>query len=346
LPIHNPEANSASKARLIAALRQGRLIGVTGAGLSAWAGYPVWNGALARLADLVAEITGDRQLAEEVIAQNMDLLFCAQKLGQIIGEVEFSNFLLREFGPTGKVPPNVLLQFASLPLRHIVTLNFDISGEEAHTAIHAPFQSQSSASDESLVDFFRQIDLPEFPKTIFHLHGQFNDPLDLIALTEVGYQRLYTRSPLFHHQLENLIVSKSILFAGFGFTDSDVVNTFRETARLVRAQLNNKQVHYHFAIIGLSGQDGGLNDDRAMRLLMSDRYLIDAVFYNIGNGENPHAEFADLMREFAEACGESVAVTLSPNAPVAEFVDPRDVQRMQDLNVGFLRRVEQDHEND
>jgi hypothetical protein len=346
LPIHNPEANSAAKARLIAALREGRLIGMTGAGLSAWAGYPVWNGALGRLANLVAEITGDRQRGEQVIAQNMDLLFCAQKLGQIVGNDEFSNFLLREFGPTGKVPPNVLLQFASLPLRHIVTLNFDLSCEEAHTAIQLPFRSQSSASDQLLVDFFRQMDVPESPKTIFHLHGQFSDPLDRIALTEVGYQRLYTRSPLFLHHLENLIVTKSIMFAGFGFTDSDVVIRFRETARLVRAQLNNRQVHYHFAIIGLSGQDGAQNDDRAMRSLMSDRYLIDAIFYNIGAGENPHAEFAELIRELAEACGEGVPAAMPVEAPVAEFVDPMDVQRMQNLNVGFLRRVEQDHEND
>jgi SIR2-like domain len=348
LPIHDREANSAAKERLIATLRQGRLIGMTGAGLSAWAGYPVWNGALRRLADLVAEITGDAGRGEQVIAQNMDLLFCAQKLGQIIGEVEFSNFLLREFGPTGRYPPNVLLQFASLPLRHIVTLNFDLSCEEAHTVIQVPFQSQSSASDELLLDFFRKMDVPEFPKTIFHLHGQFSDPLDKIALTEVGYQRLYTRSPLFLHHLENLMVSKSILFTGFGFTDSDVVNRFRETARLVRTELNNRQVHYHFAIIGLSGQDGGQNDDRAMREFMSDRYLIDAVFYNTVEGESPHAEFAELMRELAEACGEGVpaAAVLPAAALVAEVVDPRDVQRMQTLNAGFLRRVEQDHEND
>ena len=66
MPIYNPEANSAAKARLIAALQQGRLIGMTGAGLSAWVGYPVWNGALRRLADLVAEITGDAQLPHSV----------------------------------------------------------------------------------------------------------------------------------------------------------------------------------------------------------------------------------------------------------------------------------------
>jgi hypothetical protein len=162
LPIHNPEVNSAAKARLIAALQQGRLIGVTGAGLSAWAGYPVWNSALRRLADLVAEITGDGQRGEEVIVHNMDMLFCAQKLGQIIGDVEFSNFLLREFGPTGKLPPNVLLQFASLPLRHIVTLNFDLSCEEAHTAIQVPFRSQSSRKGNRVCALFPYCSLADF----------------------------------------------------------------------------------------------------------------------------------------------------------------------------------------
>lgn len=346
MPINNPEANTAAKARLIAALRQGRLIGMTGAGLSTWAGYPVWNGALRRLAVLVAQITGDEQRGKEIIAQNTDMLFCAQKLGQIIGDVEFSNFLLREFGPTGKLSPKVLRQFSSLPLRHIATLNFDLSCEEAHTAIQVPFRSQSSASDEHFVDFFRQMDVPEFPKTIFHLHGQFSDPLDKIALTEIGYQRLYIHSPLFLRQLENLMVSKSILFVGFGFMDSDVVNRLREIARLVRAQLQNRQVHYHFAIIGLSGREGRENDDRAVRENMSDRYLIDTVFYNVGDGENPHAEFAGLIQELAEACGEGVPATLPVETPAAEFVDPRDVQRMQNLNAGFLRRVEQDHEND
>lgn len=315
---------------------------MTGAGLSAWAGYPIWSGALRRLAALVTEITNDQRIGADIIAQNTDMLFCAQKLGQIIGDEEFSNFLLREFGPVGRPSPLVLRQFASLPLRHIATLNFDMSCEEAHTAIQAPFQSQSSGSDEHFVDFFRQMDIDGFQKTIFHLHGQFNDALDKIALTEIGYQRLYVHSPLFLRQLENLMISKSMLFVGFGFTDSDVVTRLREMARLVRVQLHNQQVHYHFAIIGLTGQD----DDRAVRQNMSDRYLIDAVFYNVGDGENPHIEFSGLIQELSEACGGVIPAVLPIEPAGAGLVDPRDVQRMRNLNAGFIRRVEQDHEID
>ena len=320
------------------------MIGMTGAGLSAWAGYPLWSGALTKLAGLVAEITGDNERGEQVIAQNVDMLFCAQKLGEIVGDDEFSNFLLREFGPSGRHPPNVLLQFTSLPLRHIVTLNFDLSCEEAHTVMKVPFRSLSSANDDRFVEFFRQIDAQNNPKTIFHLHGQFNDPLDKIALTESGYQRLYTKSPLFLHHLENLMLSKSILFVGFGFTDIDVVTRFRETARLVQTQLGNRRVHYHFAIIGLSGAPGPLNDDRAVRELMSDRYLTDAVFYNIGDGVDGHIEFAEMIREFSEACGQTEPPQLSLTAPGPDVVGLEDLQRMENTSTSFLRRVEQDHE--
>ena len=132
MPIHDQEENSAAKARLIAALHEGRLIGMTGAGLSAWAGYPLWNGTLHHLADLVTEITGDAQRGADLSAQNMDMLFCAQRLGQVVGAAAFADFLSREFDRMAERLPTFSVHFALLPLRHILTLNFDLSCEAAH----------------------------------------------------------------------------------------------------------------------------------------------------------------------------------------------------------------------
>jgi hypothetical protein len=341
LPIHEQGANSEAKARLIAALQERRLIGMTGAGLSAWAGYPLWRGALQRLADLVTAVTGDTRRGADLIAQNIDLLFCAQRLGQVLGEAEFSAFIAREFGPNGRVPPNVLLHFALLPLRHIVTLNFDLSCEDAHTAADVQFRSLSSSSNEALAGFFREMDYEACPKTIFHLHGQFNDPLATIALTEQGYQRLYSDGALFLHHFKNLVLSKSLLFTGFGFTDNDVTQIFYKCARLVKAQLDNRALLYHFAIIGLGANDDQANNDRAMRQYLSDRYLTDAIFYNVRDGDNPHAEFPELMRELAEACNQAIPPVLRPVEPLADVVPIEDIQRMEDLSDGFLRRVEE-----
>jgi hypothetical protein len=346
LPIHDQPANSAAKARLIEALRERRLIGITGAGLSAWAGYPLWRSALQRLAELVTTVTADPQQGADILALNIDLLFCAQRLGHVLGDAEFSGFIAREFGPNGRVPPNVLLHFALLPLRHILTLNFDLSCEEAHTAANVPFRSLSSSSNESLARFFREMDYGACPKTIFHLHGQFNDQLAKIALTEQGYQRLYSDAALFLHHFKTLVISKSLLFTGFGFTDNDVTQIFYRSARLVKAQLDNKAVLYHFAIIGLGANDDQANDDRAMRLYLSDRYLTDAVFYSVRGDDNPHAEFPELMRELAEACNQTIPAELSPVETLADAVPIEDIQRMEYLSDGFLRRIDENHEND
>lgn len=346
LPIRDQEENSAAKARLIAALNEGRLIGMTGAGLSAWAGYPLWNGALHHLADLVTEITGDARRGADLLAQNMDMLFCAQRLGREVGHAAFADFIAREFGPNGRTPPNVLLHFALLPLRHILTLNFDLSCEEAHTSADVAYRSLSSSGNEALVSFFRELDRQECPKTIFHLHGQFNDPLTHIALTETGYQRLYSDGALFHHHFKNLVISKSLLFVGFGFTDNDVTQMFYRSTRLVKAQLGDQTVHYHFAIIGLRPDDGQKNDDRAMRQYMSDRYLTDTVFYNVREDDNPHAEFAELLKEIADALHTTIPAVLTPPGPVPDMVAIADIQRMENFSDGFLRRVERGQEDD
>lgn len=343
MPIHEEGANSAAKARLIAALRERRLIGMTGAGLSKSAGYPLWNEALLHLAARVREVTGDTQQADDLLVQNAnDPLYCAQRLGALIGDAEFTNFIAREFGPNGRTPPNVLLYFALLPLRHVLTLNFDLSCEGAHTAANVPFRSLSSSSNEELAGFFREMNSDGCVKTIFHLHGRFNDPLLNIALTEVGYQRLYGTDTLFHHHFKDMVISKSVMFAGFGFTDSDIEHMFYDTARLVKKQLDNKAIHYHFAIIGV-GPNG---DDRSVRQRLSDRYLTDAVFYNVRDGDNPHAEFPELMRELAEACDQTIPAVLSPVEPLADVVAIEDIQRMEDMSDGFLRRIEENHEND
>jgi hypothetical protein len=238
------------------------------------------------------------------------------------------------------------LHFALLPLRHIATLNFDLSGEEAHTAANVAFRSLSSSSNDALAGFFREMDYEACPKTLFHLHGQFNDPLAKIALTEHGYQRLYSEGALFLHHFKNLVISKSLLFAGFGFTDNDVTQIFYRSARLVKAQLDNRAVLYHFAIIGLGTSNDQANDDRAMRQYLSDRYLTDAIFYNVRDGDDPHAEFPELMRELAEACNQAIPAVLSPVEPLANVIAIEDIQRMEHLSDGFLRRIEENHEND
>jgi nucleoside-triphosphatase THEP1 len=52
------------------------------------------------------------------------------------------------------------------------------------------------------------------------------------------------------------------------------------------------------------------------------------------------------MRELAEACNRTIPAVLTPVEPLADVVAIEDIQRMEDMSDGFLRRIEENHEND
>lgn len=178
MAINNIDENNAARDRLIAQLRTGRLIGCTGAGLSVWAGYRPWQGVISHLAEEV-----DRRRRGEVDTQlvllnyGRDLLLCAQRLGNDLGEPAFSDFVRTEFGPRGAALHDVLLRIASLPLRHALTLNFDLSYEAAHRLIGAACQTITSCNRTALARFLRDMEDPNSSKHAVHLHGKYDDPV-------------------------------------------------------------------------------------------------------------------------------------------------------------------------
>jgi len=110
---HTPSANGRNleaRQQLVDLLRTGRLpIGVTGAGVSVWAGYPCWPDLITRLAQEVRRRTRDEVDTDLVIQNNTDLLHCAQRLGTYL-EPDFARFIRAEFGDNGLVLHDVLFK--------------------------------------------------------------------------------------------------------------------------------------------------------------------------------------------------------------------------------------------
>ena len=218
LAINNIDENNRARDRLIEQLRTDRLIGCTGAGLSVWAGYHCWRDVIARLA---AEV--ERRRPGEVNAQTVlqnyagDLLWCAQRLGNDLGEAAFTEFVRTEFGPLPVAPHEVLLRIAALPLRHVLTLNFDTSYEAVHPSIRETCQTVSSSEKKALARFLRDMDDPGGVRQVVHLHGKYDDPIRRMALTEDGYTSLYHDDPFFKNFVWAM-ATKRLFFVGFGFT--------------------------------------------------------------------------------------------------------------------------------
>jgi len=336
LPINNVDENNRARDRLLAQLRTRRLVGCIGAGVSVWAGYRTWQGVINRLAAEV-DVRRRGEVNTALVIQNhaADLLLCARRLGNDLGELAFTDFIRAEFGPTGAPVHDVLLWIAALPLQHSLTLNFDLSYEEAHLRIRSTCETITSCDRRAMARFLRDMDNPDYPKHAVHLHGKYDDPIGQIALTETGYMRLYRNNDLFKNFVWSISATRRLLFLGFGFTDTDFTNILRDCARDVHENGLN-----HFALVGLRPEE----NDEQFRTLWNDRYLLDPVFYNVTrdpNGQENHQEFVGIVNAISGALripeqARRLAVVPGPPVPL----DPEDERRAEEINRRLLDRIE------
>jgi SIR2-like domain len=319
---------------LIALLREGQSYAMTGAGVSVWAGYRTWKQVIDRLAAVVADRRGAEVDAQMIVRNYVDLLFCARALGRELSPEQFAEFIGQEFGPNGKPPHEVLFRLAQMPFRHVLTLNFEKSFEEAHAALGLQCGTLSCCSRPSIASFLASMDLAAYPRQVVHLHGLYSDPNDIIALTENGYRQLYRENQLFQQFLWLLSATKRIVFFGFGFEDTDFLNAMRNAARDVYPNGTR-----HFAIMHLNPGE----DDAPIRQRLNDRYLVEPIFYElVEDGGDRFAGFPALINGIAHelALPALPAVELAGPPALEPAVEPADLQRAADLAEQLLGRID------
>ncbi len=312
---------------------------MTGSGVSVWAGYRTWKQVIDRLAAAVTERRGGEVNAELIVRNHQDLLFCAQALGRELSPEQFAEFIRQEFGPNGKRPHDLLYRVAQMPFRHVLTLNFEHSIEEAHAAVALRCGTVSCCNRAAISRFLASIDSPDYPRQIVHLHGIYTDPTETIALTENGYRQLYRDNRLFQHFLWLLAATKRIVFLGFGFEDTDFLNAMRDAARDVHENGNR-----HFAVLPVRLAE----DDGPIRQRLNERYLVEPIFYELAEeGDHPYAGFPELVNGIAH----ELALPVPPAAEIAEpaaaepIAEPGDLQRAAQLAEQLLGRIDPGGDN-
>src|SRR5689334_6241841 len=99
----NETANAKARNKLIALLRDGHGIALTGAGLSAWAGYPQWRQLLLLLVEYISEhgdgTPAEKARAEEIVNTHENPLKIATQLGGMIAPYDFAAFISEKLGP-------------------------------------------------------------------------------------------------------------------------------------------------------------------------------------------------------------------------------------------------------
>lgn len=333
MPI-NQEKNARARERLVARLRaKTKPLALTGAGVSVWAGYGTWAEVIDNLARAVRESNPGVDTAT-IIQNNRNPLHCAQSLGAYLGP-RFGDFIQAEFGPKAKSPGSVLFTLCNLPFRHFLTFNIDPSLEQIHIQLPRPYVAVTTGNLRNCRDLtlFMRDDSDGADRHVVHLHGAYNDPPELIALTNDGYARLYQPGSLFGRFVWWLVTSQCLVFLGYGFTDIDFLNLMRQAVFDLSA---GEPVH--FAIRGIAPDQ----NDEAIRNELNHSYRIDPIFYEIGGQpENRHTGFAELIRGVADQL--KIPEAEIPASLVEEIhvaAEPDDIRRANELASEFIQKID------
>ena len=224
--------NDVAKDGLRELLRSRRAVALVGAGVSSWAGYPVWRQLIDRLATFACEYNPDPHAQQEIRAiagaSQDDLLAVAKDLSAFLQPRHFKTFLNRVLGPENCRMHEVIRQICALPFGDILNLNLDPSLEYAHVSLDRICRNYSGVAAGELAAFLKSGDEPGHARHLIYLHGRYSDALDDIALTEDGYNLVYKQGS-FVILMTAIAATRRVVFLGFGFEDKRLLAAFEST---------------------------------------------------------------------------------------------------------------------
>lgn len=206
IPHHYPSLEQALLAR--------ECVFFVGAGLSTAAGLPDWNSLVRRLGDELGLPWSDRH----------DYLDLAQWYRERFGRERLAG-LLREMYATPALPTLAHYLLMSLPLRHVITTNYDDLLERALIGLK-----------QHPVKVLHQEDVARTGQSevfVVKLHGDIAHP-DEIVLTRDDYEEFFQQRPAMALLLEGLLLNQTFFFVGYGLRDPNFRQIHGRIVRMLR----------------------------------------------------------------------------------------------------------------
>jgi hypothetical protein len=294
---NNFPGNTVAFAGLKEYMAQGDLTALTGAGVSAPI-FPTWIALLSRwLDDAVRQgfISDAVEVAEYKELLKNDPLELAEFLEQIFTKPIFRARLAEMFRNKSAQATPCHRLISDLPVRGIVTLNYD-NGHEIAYAAEGRNPNQGKAQDAATMvrwmqsEVFNDADSP-----ILHFHGDVSDPNQMV-LTSSDYDQFYSQE-LPDSFLRHLWTTHRLLVIGFGFSDPFLTKVAERTLRALPTDTR------HYALIG---KNKGEAVTPIQRKMFAKKYRAVPVFYEVRTAESDNAvthDHSDLLALIRELMG-------------------------------------------
>ena len=171
----------------------GRIVPVIGAGLSCWAGYPLWSRLLDDIANNLTDDPATQPIAKTIKAHVKKQQY--EKAGSVVEclykSVQFQRKMKEVFNEKrlDSAPrPSYQYKIAELFPGPIITTNYDVSLERLLNLTYSVTPEDKYQKENALET------IHDFERILIKLHGSVNIPKSMI-LTEKSYNNAYGKNP-------------------------------------------------------------------------------------------------------------------------------------------------------
>lgn len=265
-----------------------------GAGLSRWSGLPGWRALVGELAQFLENEGLPAALVRRELARN-DLLQAASYGVDTLTSQQFGRFIRQVCRVATAQPHEVHRRLVCLPATSFITTNYDTLIESA-LRLWRETTSFQIVTNNQLTEIATIVQA-RAAGFVFKPHGDVNS-VDSIILTREHYRTLHGERRNVLKAMELLLVSRPVLFVGFGLTDPD----FHYVRDILSAVFKDKTID-HYAIVANASEEEIVYWRRNFAL-----HLVPYAAPEVSASED-HSDLLPLL----EALGESPQGNVPPS---------------------------------
>lgn len=312
--------------QLVTACADGQCVIYVGAGLSAPAGLPKWSELVQRLLEWAVEnqiVRGDMADSLREALGNGDV---SQVADMIVSEVNqektakaFNKHLSRLLNYNRPALPPTYSIVKDIPFAAALTTNLDDLLEKTYENRNIPKFTPTDA-DQLLTD------LQNGQFFVLKLFGTIDRP-DTLMLSPVEFESKLSSNPWFSKFMENVVVSKTLLFVGASL---EGIEGYLKALRFS----SEHRTREHYAFVEVSGNAWRVKAD-----ILKRRYGINVIPFT------PSDEYPEV-REFLAKLSDEVRKRLTAAKAGRKSSDSGTIKKVTLRNIGPFGELELNlHEN-